>query len=237
VKTSERSSKLPQHLHTYALAASAAGVSMLALAQPGEAEIIYTPADASIGRQVYYLDVTGDGTTDFYFVDRYRTSTFITWDTLWAGPNQAGNEIDIGPLRAGSIISDADFSSKGGAGTMAHGIVIRTTHRAKSHCYGSWKNKKNHYLGLQFMISGEVHYGWARFSVSCEGFVVNGELTGYAYETIPNKGIVAGKKKGKLEDESLTGPDEATPLSVPAPTATLGMLAGGAQALSIWRRE
>jgi hypothetical protein len=55
MKTSQRPSKqvhvrdsLHQHLHVYALAASAAGVSMLALAQPGEAEIIYTPANVSI---------------------------------------------------------------------------------------------------------------------------------------------------------------------------------------------
>jgi hypothetical protein len=49
MKTSERPSKqvhvrnpLHQQLHIYALAASAAGVSMLALARPSEAEIIYT---------------------------------------------------------------------------------------------------------------------------------------------------------------------------------------------------
>ena len=57
-------------------------------------------------------------------------------------------------------------------------------------------------------------------------------LTGYAYETIPGKAIIAGATKG---------PDDAEPTaSLKAPTpapATLGMLALGAPGLSIWRRE
>ena len=57
MKTSERPSKqahvrdsLHQHLHMYALAASAAGVTMLALAQSSEAEIIYTAAETTLVR-------------------------------------------------------------------------------------------------------------------------------------------------------------------------------------------
>ncbi|MGB0115879.1 MAG: hypothetical protein WBP73_03670 [Terriglobales bacterium] len=249
MKTSERPSKqvhvrdsLHQHLHTYALAASAAGVSILALAQPSEAEIVYTPADVYIGQnRPYLLDLTGDGTTDFYLVEHFLSTTTFIWSTLLVRPAQ-GNEIAEGAaaLRAGYIISNADFSSKGYSGKMATCQGIISSHRApKRHCFGPWKDKKNHYLGLQFMISGEVHYGWARLSVSCVGGEIeNAELTGYAYETIPNKGIVAGKKKGELEDESLNGSDGPTPPSTPASTsATLGMLAKGAQALSIWRRD
>ena len=245
MKTSERPSKLHQHLHTYALAASAAGVSMLALTQPGEAEIVYTPANVDIGPYsgTYALDLNGDGTTDFFIVDRCSGcdgSSSIEIGSLLARPAQ-GNEIanSGAPLRAGTIISNADFSSKGYSWFMAGGVSQCTSHRCHNKgCGGSWKNKKSHYLGLQFMISGQVHYGWARLSVSCVGPRITTELTGYAYETIPDKGIVAGKKKGKLEDENLNGPDEPTPRSVPAPTAaTLGMLAKGAQALSVWRRE
>ena len=38
------SQSLNQRVHAYALAASAAGVGVLALAQPAEAKIVYTPA-------------------------------------------------------------------------------------------------------------------------------------------------------------------------------------------------
>ena len=46
------SDSLYQHLHMYALAASAAGVSLLAMAQPSEAEIVYTPANVTIGTNI-----------------------------------------------------------------------------------------------------------------------------------------------------------------------------------------
>ena len=62
-------------------------------------------------------------------------------------------------------------------------------------------------------------------------------LTGYAYATIPNHSIVTGKTKG-LDDLSNAG--QPSPVALRAPThqpASLGLLAMGAPALSIWRRE
>ena len=59
-------------------------------------------------------------------------------------------------------------------------------------------------------------------------------LTGYAYETVPNKPIVTGKTKGP-EDVNTAEPSPAA-LLAPEP-ASLGLLAMGAPALSIWRRE
>jgi hypothetical protein len=99
-------------------------------------------------------------------------------------------------------------------------------------------------LGLKFVVGGEVHYGWARVSVTLghnrQRDDVVGTLTGYAYETVPDKPIIAGR---------ITGPDVITeqpeareitpaPLVAPAPApATLGVLAKGAPGLGIWRRE
>jgi hypothetical protein len=64
---------------------------------------------------------------------------------------------------------------------------------------------------------------------------INATLTGYAYETIPNKPIIAGKTEGPYD-----GTAEAPNASVPEPSsehAMLGMLALGEPGLSIWRRE
>jgi hypothetical protein len=77
---------------------------------------------------------------------------------------------------------------------------------------GQWYNVKHHYLGLRFRIKGELHYGWARLSVIDKYPRYYAVLTGYAYETIPNKAIIAGKTHG---------PD------VIAKHATLGELALG----------
>ena len=86
-------------------------------------------------------------------------------------------------------------------------------------------NVSNRYLGLKFTINGKTHYGWARLNVS---FQINqgrgtlkATLTGYAYETIPNKAIVAGRTKG---------PDVVT-----LEPASLGHLARGASAIPAWR--
>lgn len=86
------------------------------------------------------------------------------------------------------------------------------------------------------MFAGEVHYGWARMSVTCNnGYSIL--LTGYAYETIPNKPIIAGKTKGEDDIDpgpgaSLTGPTPDIPH-----TAMLGALALGAPGVSVWRRK
>ena len=70
---------------------------------------------------------------------------------------------------------------------------------------GLWVGKgnsvRNRYLGLKFVIDGKVHYGWARLNVTLghhrQYGDVSGTLTGYAYETIPNKAITTGKTKGQ----------------------------------------
>ena len=57
---------------------------------------------------------------------------------------------------------------------------------------GFWANRVNKFLGLRFIINGEVHYGWARFSVRSGYFLFALKLSGYAYETSPDTTILAG---------------------------------------------
>jgi len=54
---------------------------------------------------------------------------------------------------------------------------------------GPWRNAQDRFLGVKFVIDGELHYGWVRLNV--DGSFKKGLLTGYAYETIPNKPIEA----------------------------------------------
>lgn len=82
---------------------------------------------------------------------------------------------------------------------------------------GKGKGVSDRYLGLKFVVGGEVHYGWARLSVTLghhrQFDDVSGTLTGYAYETAPDKPITAGQ---------ITGPDVIT-----VQPETLGGLALG----------
>jgi hypothetical protein len=67
-------------------------------------------------------------------------------------------------------------------------------------CAGQWNNLKNRHLGLKLTINGTTHFGWAGLNVTCMTMYgnhkVTGLLTGYAYETIPNKAIITGKTRG-----------------------------------------
>ena len=64
---SRLSDSVHRQLNMYALAASAAGVGMLALAQPAQAEIIYTKTYRAVFGPGVHLNLTNDTTADFYF--------------------------------------------------------------------------------------------------------------------------------------------------------------------------
>jgi hypothetical protein len=55
---------------------------------------------------------------------------------------------------------------------------------------GYWNNRSR-YLGLSFPINGKAHYGWAHLSVRWPTTT----MTGYAYEAIGGKSIMAGQTK------------------------------------------
>jgi len=205
------------------------------LAQPAEAKIVYTRAHKSISpNHTIPLDLNHDRTTDFRFKDVHFTTTafgFSHRGTLSILPARHANEIQgyskytrhyASALQPGVLI--------GPKGPFAPGQEVMATvysdtgaHRdVGSVCNGPWSNSINRYLGLKFLIQGKVHFGWARLKVSCPGTDVVATLTGYAYETIPNKSIIAGKTKGR--DVITLAP------------ATLGHLAEGATGLPAWRR-
>jgi hypothetical protein len=224
---------LHQHLHMYALAASAAGVSVLALVQPGEAEVIYTPVQVTIGpNQPYGLDLNNDGIVDFTLKNRtWNTTSGWYWNFFVQHPG--GNEVAghiaaygfpwAYALASGMRIDKVDRHFVAGRATMVNYVYNWDGRFSK----GSWLNVNNRYLGLKFKIEGQVHYGWARLTT--QGGSVT--LTGYAYETIPNKAIKAGQEQDN--DDSVGQADPAALTEPSQRPATLGMLASGAKGLRL----
>jgi hypothetical protein len=214
-------------------------VGILALALPAEAKIIYTPAHRFIGvNQTIPVDLNHDGKTDFSLQNVSNTFEGSGQGFLNALPAQPSNGV-VGfgtslfqrpyafALRAGNRIGPrAQFVF----GKYIYMLYANATHG----CHGSWNDVKHRYLGVEFVVKGEIHYGWARLKTSCNpgNRKITALLTGYAYETIANKPIIAGATKGPDDAEP------ATSLNTPTPEpATLGMLALGERGLSIWRRE
>ncbi len=238
--TKKLSSILDGNLLSYAAAAGAAGVSLMALAQPSEAQIIFTPTHQQMGGSfTLKIDLNNDGIADFnirgldgglpigkggpYPSGTNATSSlglsalngnrFVLNASGWAAPLPFGQKIGPGN---GDV-----FQSVFGSMAAADGF---TGNSGSCNPFGAWKGVTNQYLGLEFSIQGELHYGWARLSVNggCPYFVT---LSGYAYEATPRKRIRAGQTSGSLESRGDENPRGAT----------LGQLASGALSRSLGR--
>jgi hypothetical protein len=234
-----------RNLSLYALAAGAAGVQLLALAQPSEAEVVYTSAHQAIGRnQTYSFDLNHDGVNDFTIINVYgRGCTYIGFHL--AARADAGGAIASIPSNPSEHLAklfrkDAEIGAREGFSPIGANMAVGAKISGQYFAYGDWFNVRDGYLGLSFRIDGQVHYGWARFNVITknQGFRILAILTGYAYETQPNTPIIAGDTGGAADEESLATPGIGVPHQQKAQTvAALGMLALGAPGLAMWRRE
>jgi hypothetical protein len=242
-KTANLSESVHQQLNTYALAASAAGVSLLALAAPAEAKIVYTPAHVKIAPDSSY-DIDLDHNRADVYLSRYAREGF-SWVHATAGSVATRNGYALAIFPGAKIGSARHFG--------AHFVPLASVYSGYPHWYFPWANGgkglKNRYLGIKFTGSdGHFHYGWARVTVTTDARKLTGVLlTGYAYETIPGKAIVAGKTKGpdeidnSVEQSKANDPDHGAFLTSPIPdapqSASLGMLALGVQGVQLWRRK
>ncbi len=243
-KPSILSESLHQRLNSYALAASAAGVGLLPISpveyalragalfagvllssSSSEAKLVYTPAHATIGfggLKSYALDINHDGIIDFTIHYGDFATDFSFFNTLSVGHFQSGAKVEGSTsqglahafaLHKGSHIGPKQNFQNYGSMVYARPYLD----------LGKWVGTRNRYLGLSFLIGQKLHYGWARLTVDVDRKTadITAKLTGYAYETIPNKAIIAGKTKG---------PDVIT-----LDDASLGHLARGADAIPAWR--
>ena len=235
--------RLDRKLTAYMAAAGAAGIGLLASPPRAEARVVYTPTNVSVGVQGGLLiDLNNDGITDFEIVG-FRCGS--RGNCIAANPSVTGNAIRAELYGANLVAAaghfgvpvgpGAQFLSQFVQGSFGQSYVafmaVGGAYGPSTFSGGPWAKSTNRYLGLKFLINGKVHYGWARMNVTILKNIV--QLTGYAYETIPNQKIYAGHTQGQSASDI-----SANDLRAPAPQpATLGALARGADALAIWRRE
>jgi hypothetical protein len=211
---------------TYAAAVTGAGAAVMSLAPLAEARIIYTPTHVQIPPGIGYgwIDFDDYGPksadADFLIVRETGCDYSKCASVLWAVPyNHRSNGVGVrtgyyaAALRPGSKMGPHKRVVQDEAALMA-----RHWYGGTNLWQGRWANAgkglKNGYLGLKFTLNGKIHYGWARVSLTVKNNRFNtATLTGYAFETIPNKPIIIGKTHG---------PD------VIVKPATLGDLAAGA---------
>jgi hypothetical protein len=224
---------LEQGLKAYAFAASAAGVGVLALAQPAEAKIVYIKAHSVIGPNGDLWFNMVNGQTDLIFDAAWSVTTGAYGGHVWVNPRSSGNFLghsdskgfwNAVALPAGYSVGGHDnanhFNVSNLSGFMA-GFECGSVSK-KCSSGGDWFDVKNRYLGVEFRINGKLHFGWARLNLSCNRRSgCTALLTGFAHETIANKPIITGKTKG---------PDVIT-----IQPGSLGHLSHGASAIPAWR--
>lgn len=166
---------------------------MLALALPAEARIVYTKTNKELPvNKRFLLDLNHDGVVDFDLYYLVYKGWFVEVFQFQRGPNAVwGTNSFASALPSGvRIRSDKRFGVNSDMVVCGYESQVYPCDTV----YGQWYKVKNRYLGLRFVIKGQIHYGWARLNVGAKPHP-HPILTGYAYETIPNKAIITGKTK------------------------------------------
>jgi len=199
-------SRTTEHrLLSYAIAAGAAGVAFLAATSPAEAQIVYTPTNLTLTHGSLGLDLDNDGSNDFTFVDRFRSTA--SWRGRWLDLKaKPGNGIvkdisknsafDAAVLNQGSIVGPAQPFGRGTRILLSTNSGTTWSGGRISWSGGDWKDVKDRFLGLRFELNGETHFGWARITVqNVHQKSITLTVLGYAYEATANKPIQAGRTK------------------------------------------
>lgn len=239
---------LDKGLMGYAVAAGAAGVGLLALAQPAEAKIVYTPSNIpiTVNGPAVQLDLNHDGIADFSFFNGEGFDAARGGARGDARPPEGSSArfLNIYAVQPGNSVGAITSFTKqtcaaelgperrvGPGKNFQQGVIplfdVAGDYTSPGTVNCPWQGNKGGFLGLKFVVEGQTFYGWAYITL---GSVP--ALRGYAYEDVPNTTILTGATRGPDERS-----DASRPPALPTPQpASLGMLALGAPGLAIWRR-
>jgi hypothetical protein len=197
--------RLEKRLLSYAMAATAAGVGALACSPQAEAKVVHTLTWIPIApvSSVTNLDLNNDGIVDFQISNRLGTqlcgeSSVQCYVTMRVLPQNASNAI-WGTGGSASALGNGVTVGSQGKFQAGHEFMAQRDFSGRSYSFGTagpWTETTRGYLGLKFIIQGQVHYGWARLNVTATIGGIYGAISEYAYETVPNKPIVTGQQGG-----------------------------------------
>jgi hypothetical protein len=226
-------------MKAYCIAAATAGVGMLALTQSADAKVIIVNRSIPIGGNLN-LDLNNDGIADVNFSLFSTQAHYFRAASLDALPVNKGDAFVAArggqyasALMRGARIGPADHFTGTVNSNSLRGVAIEGAECSYSNCKsGGWGNVANRFLGVRFTISGAIHYGWVRITITTSSTkLIQATITQYGYETIPRKAVTAGVASANVT----AAKSEMTATHSVAPS--LGMLASGVDGLAIWRRK
>ena len=170
-------------------------ISLFAFASTTVAEVVYTQANVTLsGDGSIKIDLNHDGIVDFVLRSHSRITSCGLRDGL------IGSTKMIPAIGDGVVVSDLNFAVLLGSGvpinakkTFYNGKTIVTQFYI---CSSGTKDFAG-YLGLEFQLDGQTHYGWAQ--VDIDGYYnwrahgMRTTLIDFAYETIPGQAIKTGQ--------------------------------------------
>jgi|SRR5580704_265671 hypothetical protein len=207
--------KLPEslhrHLNSYALAASAAGVTLLACSLPvGAVPVCKNLTVRLAGTDTYSLNPASQQFAPFNIAHTFNNASSLSyafWNRGFLTPNSAraaellgGNGFPAA-LASGANIGPGGHFGKGKSYGMlfSYGPLNSAT---RNRHQGNFQFGQTNYFGFRFSLSGENHFGWVRLKVTFgpgfDGTATYIHIRGYGYETAPNTGIRAGQCSSEL---------------------------------------
>jgi len=223
----------------------AAGATLAGASGAAQAKVVFTPSNVVLRSGSLQIDLNNDGTTDFILsirIDNYADAQ----DHFARGVRQPPESSDFAFYLSASGATASDGMAEGSSSRRApaafrngakigrsatferKGVMasyIRSSFRRWS--AGPFADVTQRFLGVRFLINGQIHYGWIGFRSTS---AYEAALYGWAYETQPNTPIFAGLVAaiGELEKQPA--------LRFAEPTS-LELLAAGHVAVADWRRR
>ncbi len=178
-----------------------------------EAAVIYTalpniPVQSFEQEVFYYLDLNKDGISELAILSSAQSdrgaqvlpsATNRVFSTVETPPDIGSDALNLAPgtLIGSSLLNQPNTSLTGtkiftaGLLTQTYGPTLSMCVSVDSDtvCLGQFGLFQPGYLGVEFDILGEIHFGYVHIS----GTGYNGAiLKGFAYETLPGVPIMAG---------------------------------------------
>ena len=151
--------RIDKNVATYVTIALATGVGVLALAEPADAEIVYTATNTVLnhGGEIP-VDFNNDGIPDLIF--SYPNPSYQGILLIRQGSEQIMNNRTPSSVLPWGVRIGPKASFQGG-----DGVIINANFHSTCASFGYWINKKGFYLGVKFPVAGQTHYGWIRLSI------------------------------------------------------------------------
>ena len=204
------------------LAYSSSANAFLLMAPNANGQVIYHNIDPDTLLQGAYIDdlsdslnvdFNGDGVTDI----QIRYNGAIEWYVVGELETNAYGIMTASIKQFNAVIKNTDYPGLYGADNLASGFSINN--------YGEWNEldsirlfyfnqyyssipfenwfEENQYLGVQFMIGPEMHYGWVRLSISNYGITGRTPFVAvqdFAYEMTPNTPLIIANPTASIAE-------------------------------------